>query len=53
MRKIRYKSRKRTKKNISQWTSNHTTKLKGIADREPDFYLDEIQEELYELGGGW
>ena len=27
--------------------------LESIVDNEPEFYLDKIEEELFDLGGGW
>ena len=36
-----------------EWESLHTVMLRKIIADHPEFYLDEIRERLYRMGGGW
>ena len=44
---------KKTKRYSTNWTNDIYRLLKSIVDDKGELYLDEIQEELHRLGGGW
>ena len=52
------RKRKKGKRNYNdqssstRWDIKEMKLMKGIVDNEPDFYLEEIQEDLFDLGGG-
>jgi hypothetical protein len=37
---------------LTKWREQTTTLLKSIVDDQGDIYLDELQQELFELGSG-
>ena len=37
----------------TNWRAHQTNILKSIIDDYPDYFLDEIQAQMYESGGGW
>jgi len=41
------------KKKTGRWTKRHHDLLLSIVEDDPDLYLDEIRDELRDLGGGW
>ena len=44
---------KKKKRYCTNWTDDTYRLLKSIVDDKGELYLDEIQEELHRLGGGW
>ena len=46
-------TRKKRKTYNTNWNNSTTALLKVIVDEQGELYLDEIQQELFELGGGW